>query len=63
MTKEKKIQIYNAIRVTPERLSFFSRSTGPGHSKYLINRHNCDTISNEPFIEPHFYNLEIGHQT
>ena len=24
----------------------------------MINRHNCDTISNEPFIEPHFYNLE-----
>ena len=27
-------------------------------TKYLINGRNCDTISNEPFIEPHFYNLE-----
>ena len=29
-------------------------------TKYLINGRNCDTISNEPFIEPHLDNPEIG---
>ena len=31
-------------------------------TKYLINGRNCDTISNEPFIEPHLDNPEIGSQ-
>ena len=31
-----------------------------GPTKYLINGRNCDTISNEPFIEPHLDNPEIG---
>ena len=33
-----------------------------GPTKYLINGRNCDTISNEPFIEPHLDNPEIGIQ-
>ena len=59
---EENSDFYNAIKVTPDRarlaIAFISSSLCPGLLKYLINRHNCDTISNEPFIEPHFYNLE-----
>ena len=32
MTKERKIQIYNAIRLTPDRLSFFRVPLAPGTS-------------------------------
>ena len=63
---EENSDFYNAIKVTPDRarlaIAFISSSLCPGLLKYLINRHNCDTISNEPFIEPHFYNLEMLHQ-